>query len=65
MKTDETARGHGSPYDRGRADAWYSRPPLPHKGCTTAQDTDLTEAEIEEYVKGYNDGRNCGGKDWT
>ena len=59
------SRGHGSPYDRGRADAWYSRYPLPHKGCTAAQDADLTEAEIEEYSRGFDEHSNCGGKDWT
>ena len=30
VKTERIDRGHGSPYDRGTADSWYSRTPKPH-----------------------------------
>jgi hypothetical protein len=56
---------HGSPYDRGRADAWYGRSPLPHKGSTSQRDTDLTPLEIAAYNRGFDDHYDAGGKDWT
>lgn len=60
-----TRPGHGSPEDRGGADAWYSRPRKPHyfEGATYAskiiEEADMTEAQVTAYNKGYNeqDGR--------
>jgi hypothetical protein len=62
-----TDRGHGSPYDRGHADAWYGRSAEPHMGHGHQRRYDLTQEERDEYMKGYSDqddrpGR--GGKDW-
>jgi hypothetical protein len=49
---------HGGLYDRGGADAYYRREPLPHwypngtgKGERVAE---LTEEEIAEYQAGYD-----------
>ena len=49
-------RGHGSPYDRGQADAYYRRKPYPHKyiGDFSEEITALTSDEIREYMDGYN-----------
>ena len=48
---------HGSLFDRGSADSYYGRIPNPHwypegtyKG---AEITNLTQAEVEEYLAGY------------
>ena len=46
-------RGHGSPHDRGSADAYYGRQPRPHKrdGATTLP---LTHPEeYSAYYHGY------------
>jgi len=55
---------HGSPKDRGRADAWYGRVISPHKYDHSLPKrkkkiTKLTDQEIHEYRKGYyeEDGR--------
>lgn len=55
-------RGHGSPYDRGSADSYYRRPFRPHYfvGGTYMSEciepsTGMTEEEIEEYRKGFED----------
>jgi hypothetical protein len=51
---------HGGPYDRGGADAYYSRPITPHyftKGTYSScqvNKANMTEQEIEEYAEGYN-----------
>lgn len=58
-------RGHGSPYDRGSADAYYGRPPRPHKwtdGLGRAEVTDLTADEVKEYHAGYDQEEDR--KDW-
>ena len=53
---------HGSPADRGSADAWYKRPSDPHyfEGATYSskliEAEDMTSKEIEEYTKAYNFG---------
>ena len=58
MRTD---RGHGSPYDRGAADSWYGRKPMPHyyKGDSYNSELvhadDMKEEEMCEYWQGYND----------
>ena len=48
---------HGSLFDRGSADSYYGRIPKPHwypKGTYKgAEVTDLTQAETEEYLAGY------------
>ena len=60
---------HGSPYDRGSADAYYRRPQFAHKwpqGTGNGQPvTDLSTEEIEEYNQGYADQIKTGEfKDW-
>jgi hypothetical protein len=61
-------RSHGSPYDRGGADAYYWRDPNPHKwpdGDHTSPVYDLTGQEIEEYLLGYRTQYDSGiRKDW-
>lgn len=47
---------HGSPADRGSADAWYGRPPRPHKRIgpyASIEFTDLTAEEVAEYHAGF------------
>jgi hypothetical protein len=50
---------HGSPHDRGRADAWYGRDPLPHyfEGdsfmSARVDLQDMTQQEIQSYHDGY------------
>ena len=55
---DPSLRMHGSPMDRGSADAYYWRPRSPHKypnGTYNGERvTDLTPEEIEEYNFGYD-----------
>jgi hypothetical protein len=57
---------HGSPYDRGSADSWYSRPRRPHKGGVGGgsgpETTDLTPDEIKAYHAGYDENEKSGGK---
>lgn len=57
---------HGGPYDRGSADKYYGSPPKPHyfEGATYASPlvTDLTPAEVEAYMAGYNE--ETAEKDW-
>ena len=56
-----TDRGHGSAYDRGRADSWYGRNPRPHYFEGDSLDSpkvekkDMTEKQISEYWTGYDD----------
>ena len=60
---------HGSPYDRGSADAWYGRRPHPHwfpKGtymCKRIKEDKMSEQEIAEYHFGYMNSE-FGGKNW-
>lgn len=61
-----TNRGHGSPYDRGDSDAYYGRPPRPHKwvdGLGTKRVEKLSDSEIAEYNLGYDENLS-GSKDW-
>jgi len=54
---------HGSLYDRGKADAWYKRLPMPHwypNGTFNDPRIDqLTKEEINEYNEGYQYMRNA------
>lgn len=58
MKTiDKT---HGSPYDRGSADAYYKRPMKPHYYPNsdvgfTEPVYDLTTEQEADYMQGYQD----------
>jgi hypothetical protein len=57
---------HGGLYDRGRADSYYNRPKDPHwypKGTGAGERvTDLTNAEVAEYMQGYDDNEKSGDK---
>ncbi len=60
---------HGGLYDRGRADSYYWRQPRPHwwpEGTGHGQEvTNLSDAERNEYMKGYEDNEQFGDKkDW-
>lgn len=56
------SKRHGSPYDRGSADAWYDRGCNPHYyvGATMQSpkvtEADMTTQEILEYELGYYEG---------
>ena len=59
---------HGSPFDRGSADSWYSRPEEPHwypEGTyrgkrVTAEEMSLLE--LAAYYAGYRYNEKHGGK---
>ena len=57
---------HGSPYDRGAADSWYSRTRCPHKGGVGGDSgpriEELTEDEVRSYHEGYDWNEQYGGK---
>ena len=59
---------HGSPRDRGSADAYYGRQPRPHYfvGKThlskEINEDSMSDQEIKEYYKGYNEEEDR--KDW-
>lgn len=59
---------HGSPFDRGSADAYYWREANPHYfvgdtyNSDKVEEKDMTEEEIAEYFKGYNSQNDR--KDW-
>jgi len=66
----EYPKWHGSPYDRGSADAWYRRPRSPHKypnGTYNAPRVELTDpAEIKAYNAGYTKTMDQGDhKEWV
>ena len=62
-KYDES---HGSPFDRGSADSWYSRSRNPHKGGVGGNSGErtynLTAEEVEAYHAGYDYNEQFGGK---
>ncbi len=64
---DELPR-HGSPQDRGSADAYYGRPYKPHyyvgDSITSekVEAADMTEAEVTAYCYGYDNEDDR--KDW-
>jgi len=71
MKLHENIRqyydqSHGSPFDRGAADSWYSRPKDPHKGGVGSDSgprvEKLTAQEVEAYYAGYEYNEQYGGK---
>lgn len=57
---------HGSLFDRGSADSYYGRPRDPHwypqGSYNGAKVADLTEAEREEYMAGYDYNEQYGDK---
>ena len=59
---------HGSPRDRGSADAYYGRPPRPHyfvgktRLSKEIHEDGMSDEEINEYYKGYNEEEDR--KDW-
>lgn len=61
---------HGSPYDRGSADAFYRRGCNPHwypEGTHVGRRIDedeMTEEQVNEYLKGYSYAIEVGGKDY-
>ena len=60
---------HGGPFDRGSADSYYHRPRDPHfyvAGTGTSDRvTDLTPAEVQAYLAGYQYNEQFGDKkDW-
>lgn len=63
---------HGSPFDRGDADAYYRRPYRPRYYKYPTDDrrgkfeeiTELTDEEKKDYADGYEEGMSVGGKDW-
>jgi hypothetical protein len=56
---NSSSTDHGSPHDRGRADAWYGRNPVPHyfEGDSFMSPRvdlqDMTKQEIQSYQDGY------------
>ena len=56
---EKADRRHGGPWDRGSADSYYHRGVKPHyfKGATYQSEEitrkDMTEAEIDAYLRGY------------
>ena len=59
---------HGSPFDRGSADSWYSRGPRPHYMTPTGNkviEVMMTAEQIRAYHAGYAHNERFGGKkDW-
>ena len=61
-------RSHGSPFDRGSADSWYSRPEEPHwypEGSYNGNridSKDMSVAELRAYFMGYEYNEKFGGK---
>lgn len=59
-------REHGSLFDRGSADSYYGRVPDPHywpEGTGHGvKVVDLNEAEVGEYMAGYEYNEQCGHK---
>jgi hypothetical protein len=59
---------HGSPFDRGSADSWYSRPQDPHwypEGTGNGkriEPKDMSLAELRAYFAGYEYNEQFGGK---
>jgi hypothetical protein len=59
---------HGSPFDRGSADSWYSRPQQPHwypEGSyrgDRVESKDMSLQQMREYFRGYEYNEQFGGK---
>jgi hypothetical protein len=67
----EYEQSHGSPFDRGSADSYYHRGPVPHwypKGTghdPRVEARDMSPEEIDAYFAGYNQNEQLGNKkDW-
>ena len=62
---------HGGPFDRGRADSYYERPPEPHfyVGATGMSSRYISRPGTPEhaaYMAGYNMNETSGDKkDWA
>ena len=72
IRDERLDRGHGSPYDRGSADSYYSRARSPHyytEGSYTSIKVckiDMTDVEVTAYLQGYNDQEKTGAKkEWS
>jgi len=72
FRGEEFDQFHGSPFDRGSADSWYSRPQDPHwypQGSYKGQRVeaqDMTIAEMRAYFAGYEYNEQFGGKkEWN
>lgn len=54
----------GSPYDRGSADSYYSRPRSPHyySERKRVEYPNMTQQMVDEYHAGYDDNERDGGK---
>ena len=59
---------HGSPFDRGSADAYYGRPIKPHYyvgktgSSKLVSEAEMSKEEIEAYLAGFNQQDDF--KDW-
>lgn len=59
---------HGSPFDRGSADSWYSRPRNPHfyphgtYNGKAVTEFEMSPEEIDAYHRGYDENEASGGK---
>jgi hypothetical protein len=62
----EIDKSHGSPWDRGRADSYYHRSRDPHcypLGTYNGDRvTELTDAQVKEYLAGYEWNEKFGDK---
>ena len=60
---------HGSLYDRGGADSYYSRSPDPHYGGVGGESGPRVEvydeASVAEYMAGYDDNEAAGCKKYS
>lgn len=54
-------RGHGSAYDRGKADAWYARPFNPH---IRVSGVPISVSGVPSLVDEYRRGRKEGQENW-
>jgi len=57
-------QAHGSPFDRGSADSWYRRQPIPHYMINGArvEQVNMTAEQIAEYEAGFLDNEKTGGR---
>ena len=70
-EVDMLSRRHGGQFDRGGADSYYRRGYNPHYYTADSiqsdrvEQEDMTDIEIEEYRKGYQENEDDGNfKDW-
>lgn len=62
---------HGGAWDRGSADSYYGRPPIPHffVGATNRSERvemdQMSQEEIDAYWAGFDENEKAGNhKDW-